>query len=40
MWNNLFSPFFEVKIGVGQGSALSLILSALYLSLLFYIFEK
>ena len=40
MWNNLFSPFFEVNIGVGQGSALSLILSALYLSLLFYIFEK
>ena len=35
MWNNFFSPFFEVNIGIGQGSALSPVLS-----LLFYTFEK
>ena len=40
MWNNFFSPFFEVNINIGQGSAPSPILLALYLSLLFYIFEK
>jgi len=40
MWNNVFSPFFDVNIGVSQGSALSPFLSASYLSLLFYIFEK
>ena len=40
MWNNFFSSFFEVNIGVEQGSALSPILSALYLSPLLYIFEK
>ena len=38
--NNFFSPLFEVNVGVVQGSALSPILSALYLSPLFYIFEK
>ena len=32
LWNNLSSPNFEDNVGVGQGSALSLILSALYLS--------
>ena len=40
MWNNLYSSFFVVNIGVRQGSALSPIYLALYLSSLFYIFEK
>ena len=40
MWNNFSSPFFEVNINVGQVSALSPILLALYLSLFFYVFEK
>ena len=39
-WNEFFSPTFEVNVGVGQGSALSPILSALYLSSLLYILEK
>ena len=39
-WNELSSPTFEVNVGVGQGSALSPILSALYLSLFLYILEK
>jgi len=39
-WNNFTSPLFDVNVGVGQGSILSPILSALYLSLLFYILEK
>jgi len=33
MWNNFLSSFFEVDIGIGQGSAV-------YLLLVFYIFEK
>ena len=40
MWNNFSSPLFEVNIGVGQGSALSPILSALYLSPFLYILEN
>ena len=40
LWNNFFSPIFDVNIGVGQGSVLSPILSALYLSLFLYILEK
>ena len=40
LWNNLSSPSFEVNVGVGQGSALSPILSTLYLSPLLYIIEK
>jgi len=32
-WNNFSSPFFDINIGVGQGSAL-------YLLPVFYIFEK
>ena len=39
-WNEFSSPMFEVNVGVGQGSALSPILSALYLSPLLYILEK
>ena len=39
-WNNLSSLPFEVNIGVGQGLALSPILSSLYLSPLLYIIEK
>ena len=39
-WNNFSSLFFDVSIGVEQDSALSSILSALYLSLVFHIFEK
>ena len=40
LWNNFSSPFCNVDVGVSQESALSLILLALYLSLLFYILEK
>ena len=40
LWNNLTSPSFKVNVGVGQGSALSPILSTLYLSPLIYIIEK
>ena len=40
MWNNFSSPMFDVNIGVGQGSALSPILSSLYLSPFLYILEK
>jgi len=39
-WNNISSPSFEVNVGVDQGSALSLILLALYLSSFLYILEK
>jgi len=39
-WNNFSSHSFDINIGVGQGSALSPILSTLYLSLFFHIFEK
>jgi len=40
MWNNFLSPIFEVNIRVGQGSALSPILSAFYLSPFLYILEN
>jgi len=40
VWNNFSSSMFEVNIGVGQGSALSPILSALYLSPFLYILEN
>jgi len=40
LWNNFFSPLYNVDIGIGQGSALSPILSTLYLFLIFYILEK
>ena len=39
-WNDISSPSFKVNVGIGQGSALSPILSALYLSLFLYILEK
>ena len=39
-WNNFMSSIFNIDIGVGQGSVLSLILSALYLSLFIYILEN
>ena len=39
-WNKFSSPTFEINVGVGQGSALSPILSAFYLSPLLYILEK
>ena len=39
-WNKFSSPLYKVNVGVGQGSALSPILSALYLSPLLYILEK
>jgi len=42
-WNNFSSSSFHIDIGVGQElalSALSPVLSTLYLSLLFHIFEK
>ena len=40
LWNNFSSPTFDVNIGVGQGSVLSPILSALYFSPFLYILEK
>ena len=39
-WNDIFSLIFKVNISVGQGSTLSSILSALYLSPFLYIIEK
>jgi len=39
-WNNFSSPFFDINIGIKQDSALFPILLALYLSPIFYIFEK
>ena len=40
MWNKISSPTFEVNMGVDQGSALSSILLALYLSPFLYILEN
>ena len=40
IWNNISSPTFEVNIWVGQGSTLSPILLALYLSSFLYILEN
>ena len=40
VWNDLFSPNFEVNVKVGQKSALSPILLALYLFLFLHILEK
>ena len=40
LWNSFLSPIFNINVGVEQGSALSLILLALYLSPFLYILEK
>jgi len=40
LWNNFISPLFNVNIGVSQRSALSPILSTLYLSPVFLSFEN
>ena len=40
IWNDFISPLFDINISVGQGSALSPILSVLYLSLIFHSLEK
>ena len=40
IWNNFISPLFDINVGIGQGSALLPILSALYLSSIFYSLEK
>jgi len=40
IWNDFISPSFDINIGVEQGSALSFVLLALYLSLVFYSLEK
>jgi len=39
-WNSFTSPSFNVNVGVGQGSALSPILSALYLAPIIKTFKK
>jgi len=39
-WNSFSSPFFNVDVGVGQGSALSPILSALYFVSFLHILEN
>ena len=39
-WNSFTSPSFDVNVGVGQGSALSPILLALYFLLFLYILEN
>ena len=39
-WNNFFSPSFNINIGVGQGSALSSILSAIYFAPIIKTFKK
>jgi len=38
-WNSFLSGVFDVDVGIGQGSALSPILSALYITPLICIFE-
>ena len=40
IWNNFISPFFDINVSVRQGSALSPILSAPYLFLVFHSLEK
>jgi len=40
VWNSFSSSFYNIDIGVSQGLAFSLILSTLYISLIFYIFEN
>ena len=40
VWNNFSSHFVNINVGVGQGSALFPILSALYLALFLHILEQ
>ena len=40
LWNDFIPPLFNINIGVGQGSTLSPILSALYLSSVFLSLEN
>jgi len=40
IWNNFISSLFGINIGIGQGFALSPILSAPYISPIFHTFEK
>jgi len=40
VWNSFSFSFFNVDIGVGQGLALSPILSAFYITLVLHIFEN
>jgi len=40
LWNDFISPLFNVNISIGQGSALSPIFSAFYLSPMFHSFEN
>ena len=40
LWNGFQSPFCNIDVSVGQGSALLPILSTLYFSPIFYILEK
>ena len=40
LWNDSSSHYFDINVGVRQGSALFPILSTFYLSLIFYIFDK
>jgi len=39
LWNEFISPPFNVNIGIGQGFTLSPILSALYLSPVFFLLK-
>ena len=40
LWNSFSPPSFNVDVDIGQSFTLSPILSTLYLSSIFYIFEK
>ena len=40
LWNSFLSPLFDTNVGVGQGSALSPILSAIYLLPIIKTFKK
>jgi hypothetical protein len=40
LWNGLLSPLFGATVGVGQGSALSSVLSALYIALVMHGFSS
>lgn len=40
VWNNFVFLFFRIDVGIGQESALSPILSTLYITLIFHIFEN